>query len=515
MKLVRYVSSKAPPRTAGPAADASAAPATQPGKWSDLLTTLVRPIQALRLQYVPLLLVYFAYGALGIIDVSRDMWIKERLTLNPAELAGIGIWLSLPWTVKMIFGQLVDSIPIFGSQRRVYILIGAAFVACGMLTLAGAAGEWIAFAQPGQLYIVGALLIVIGAVIQDVVADALSTEVVSRSDAAGNERSDDEIRTDLGMVQVLGRLALGAGILAVAGLSGWLAQVLSREAVFLLGLTVPAFSAASVLLIRTEAGERRPLDWRILGGGIAFGVGVLAIALGDVPFAQEVIFIFSMAVICTMLVLVTRELDTPTRRAILFTSLIIFAYRATPSAGDGYFWWTLDVLKFDEAFYGTLRQTSAVIGITAIWVFSKQLTEYSVTSVLFWLALIGAMLSLPNIGLFYGLHHWTAEHFGFGAETIALIDAAAASPFAQLSMIPLLTLVAFYAPAGHRATWFALMASLMNMALVAGQLQTKYLNQIFVVQRGEYLELGPLLLTVAGLGLLLPIGAIALFGRRV
>ena len=43
-------------------------------------------------------------------------------------------------------------------------------------------------------------------------------------------------------------------------------------------------------------------------------------------------------------------------------------------------------------------------------------------------------------------------------------------------MIPLLTLIAIYAPAGHRATWFALMASLMNLALVAGELQTKYLN---------------------------------------
>ena len=38
----------------------------------------------------------FAYGALGIIDVSRDMWIKERLTLTAADLAGIGVWLSLP-----------------------------------------------------------------------------------------------------------------------------------------------------------------------------------------------------------------------------------------------------------------------------------------------------------------------------------------------------------------------------------------------------------------------------------
>ena len=222
-----------------------------------------------------------------------------------------------------------------------------------------------------------------------------------------------------------------------------------------------------------------------------------------------------MLVICTMLVFVTRELDSKTRRAILYTSIIIFAFRAVPSVGDGYFWWTLDALKFDEAFYGTLRQTGAIIAIAAMWLFSKQLTEYSVTTILFWLAVAGAVLSLPNIGLFYGLHHWTETTFGFGARTIAVIDAATASPFAQLSMIPLLTLIAFYAPTGHRATWFALMASLMNMALVAGQLQTKYLNEVFVVQRGDYGELGPLLITAAALGLVIPLAAIALFGRRV
>ena len=219
-------------------------------------------------------------------------------------------------------------------------------------------------------------------------------------------------------------------------------------------------------------------------------------------------------VICTMLFFVTRELDAKTRRAILFTIIIIFAFRAAPSVGDGYFWWTFDVLKFDEAFYGNLRQTAAIIAIAAMWIFSKQLTEYSVTRVLFWLAVASAILSLPNISLFFGFHHWTEETFGFGARTIAIIDAAAASPFAQLSMIPLLTLIAFYAPPGHRATWFALMASLMNMALVAGQLQTKYLNELFIVQRGDYSELGPLLVTSAVLGFVIPIGAIILFGRR-
>jgi MFS family permease len=479
------------------------------------LAAILRPILSFRLSYLPLITIYFAYGALGLIDVTRDVWIKEQLRLSPSELAAIGVWLSLPWTVKMVFGELVDSVPIFGSQRRAYILIGAAFTAAGLLVLAGAAGGNLKIASPENLYLLGALLIVIGIVIQDVVADAMSTEVVSRVDESGQARPEHDVRAELGMVQVLGRLALSFGILAVAGLSGWLAGFLDRQTVFLLGLIVPALSVIGVALIRSEKAERRPPDPRILGGGIAFGALVITVAVGGVPFAQELIFALSLAVICTMLVWVTRELDSGSRRAILFASIIIFAFRATPSVGDGYFWWTLDVLKFDEAFYGTLRQTAAILGLVAMWAFSKQLTEYPVAKVLLWLVIAGSILSLPNIGLFYGLHSWTETQFGFGARTIAVVDAATASPFAQLSMIPLLTLIAFFAPQGHRATWFALMASFMNLALVAGQLQTKYLNQLFVIERGSYGELGGLLIVAMSLGLFIPLAAIALFGRRV
>ena len=126
------------------------------------------------------------------------------------------------------------------------------------------------------------------------------------------------------------------------------------------------------------------------------------------------------------------------------------------------------------------------------------------------------MLSLPAFGLTLGLANWTEQMFGFGARTIAIIDTATTSPFAQLSMIPLLTLIAIYAPAGHRATWFALMASLMNLALVAGALQTKYLNEIFVVGRGDYDE--PARISSASvciLGFVLPLAAIFAFGRRL
>ena len=483
---------------------------TEPSRFDSIL----RPIRAFRLNYVPVVMVYFAYGALGLIDVTRDLWIKESLSFTPSQLAGIGVWLTLPWTVKMVFGELVDTVPIFGSQRKAYIILGALLMASGLVILAGAAGRWLTFLRADHLYILGAMLVAIGTVVQDVVADAMSTEVVPRTDSAGNERPDNTVRVELGMVQVLGRLAVSAGVLAVAGLSGWLANFMPRQDVFLIGLVIPAISVAGVFLRGTETMERRPIDWRILGGGIVFGVIVVALGVGGMPFGQEIIFVISMAVVCYMLVLVTAELDHNTRMGILFATIIVFAFRAAPTVGEGFFWWTLDELNFDAAFYGTLRQTGAILSIAVMWMFSRQLTESSVTKTLLWIAVASAILSIPNIALVYGVHQWTEAVFGFGARSIAFVDAAASSPFVQLSMVPLLTLTAYYAPPGHRATWFALMASLMNIALVASQLQTKYLNDIFVVGRGQYAQLGPLLMWAVALSFLIPVGVIVLFGKR-
>jgi hypothetical protein len=75
-------------------------------------------------------------------------------------------------------------------------------------------------------------------------------------------------------------------------------------------------------------------------------------------------------------------------------------------------------------------QTGAILAIIAIWTLSNELTKYSATKVLFWITIAGTALSLPSIGLFYGVYHWTEAIFGLGAHTIALIDMATASPFA-------------------------------------------------------------------------------------
>ena len=483
--------------------------------WRQLENALLNPIRAFRPRYLPLLMVYFAYGALGLIAVAESFWVKKALTLSPAQLAELAVWTTLPWTVKMVFGELVDSVPILGSQRRSYVFIGAAFIAAGLLLLAGAAGGWLTFASPENLYRLGAFVTVLGVVIQDVAADAMSTEVVDRENADGTPRPKDEVDRELGMVQVLGRLALSLGMFLVAGLAGWIASIYSYETVFLLGLIIPLISLSGALLITLRPVEQRQIDWRILGGGIAYGAFVLVLAFAAVPYNQEIVFVVSMAVVCAMLWRVVGTLDAATQRTIFYAAVLIFVYRAMPLAGQGYTWFTIDVLGFDEAFQGLLAQIGAGLALLGMWLFSDAITRRPVAQVLLWLTVITTVLSLPAFGLTLGLANWTEQVFGFGARTIAIIDTATTSPFAQLSMIPLLTLIAIYAPAGHRATWFALMASLMNLALVAGSLQTKYLNEIFVVGRGQYESLPYIVGICLIAGFVVPLGAIFAFGRRL
>jgi hypothetical protein len=493
----------------------SAGLATRPYLWKQLEAAVLAPVRALRWSYLPLLMVYFAYGALGIISIAQSFWVKNALSMTPADLAALAVWLTLPWTVKMVFGELVDSVPIFGSQRRVYIFIGAALVAAGLLLLAGVAGGAITAIKPDTAYVVSSLLTVTGVVLQDVVADAMSTEVVVRKNPDGSARPESEINQDLGMVQVLGRLALSAGIFAVAGLAGVLAQIFSYQTVFLIGLIVPVISVSGALLVKLETTERRPIDWRILGGGLLFGLFVTVLGVVGVPFGQEIVFVVSMAVIIVMLSRVTSAISSENRKRIFFAAVIIFLFRSTPTLGEGYRWFTIDVLGFNESFYGVLQQTGAALGLIAAWLLSDAITRQPIARVLLWLTVAGAVLSIPTIMLVMGAHEWTDRVFGIGARSIALIDAAAASPLIQISMIPLLTLIAIHAPAGHRATWFALMASLMNLALAASDLQTKYLNLIFHVDRGQYDQLLPLVLVATLIGIVVPLTAILLFGSRV
>ena len=98
------------------------------------------------------------------------------------------------------------------------------------------------------------------------------------------------------MVQVLGRLALSFGIFPVAGVAGWIAWVSLRDRLPV-RLIVPLISVCGAVLVALKPSGSSPIDWRILGGGVVFGAFVIALALSDIGFSQEIIFVVSMAVV--------------------------------------------------------------------------------------------------------------------------------------------------------------------------------------------------------------------------
>lgn len=479
-------------------------------------TVLLAPWLAFKREHLPPMMVYFAAGAAGLTGVASQFWIKETLTLTPAELAGLGMWLGLPAVMKMVIGELVDTRPIYGSQRRAYIFIGASLAALALLILAGAASGRLTFASPDKLFYIASILSAIGFVVQDVAADAMTTEVVKRHADDGTPRPESEVNAELAMVQVLGRLFLAAGAISVSLLGGYLASIWSRSGVFMAGLVVPLISVTGALLVAVDSTERRPTDWTILGGGIAFGLGVLTLGLLEVPLAQEITFVASLVIIGAMLVRVTGGIDPALRSRIFYASLIIFWFRAFPTVGEGYRWFQMDRYGFDERFFGTLDFIGNICMFVTAWALAGAISRMRVTSVLVWLTVVSTVLALPALVLvFEGTMRALEAATGIGPRSIALVDSAVQSPISNLAMIPMLTLIAIHAPAQSRAVWFSLMASFMNTALTAGDLMTKYMNMIFVVDRGQYGQLPALTVWVTVIAFVLPMGAVWLWRRRV
>jgi len=309
----------------------------------------------------------------------------------------------------------------------------------------------------------------------------------------------------------------------VAGLGGWLAQILSYKAMFLLSLIIPLISLTGCLLVKIDVAAIKPINWTILGGGLVFAAFVVCMGLFDVPYNQEIIFVVSLVVIVGFMYSITKGLPKSHLKKLVFAAIVIFIFRAMPGVGPGLQWWEIDVLGFSKSFFGTLGQIGAGLTIVGMWFFAKWVTEKPIGQIFITLTIVSFFLSLPVVGLYYGLHEWTERVFGFGAHTIALVDTAVASPFAQLSMIPLLTLIAIYAPKGNAGTWFALMSSLMNLSLAAGGLASKHLNKIWVITReiknaagkiivpANYDHLGTLLWIVIIAGLVIPIIAVIVF----
>ncbi len=507
-------------------------------------------------------MIYLAAGISGITAIVGTFFVKEYLGLSAAFLSGLAFWAGLPWALKMPLGHLVDLI---WRWKGLLVYLGAALVTASltiMYALVTSFSSMSAIMSVEAWYVLAMLLAPCGYVVQDAVADAMSVEAVPRIDASGNVISESDAKKLHTTMQTLGRIALISGLVCVALLNIFMfagveqsSQAAKAEVyaqIYLLALAIPAISISGVLLAAflkhrhkarlREAGlsepeirasidrpgeETRPNYW-YFGGGIAFVILTLAVGLGGLRFSQEIVFLGSMTIVVFLMSRLLKELDIDKARALVGTAIIIFVFRAVPLPGPGATWFEIDVLGFDQQFISVLTLITAGLTLTGMIMLRPLIASRTIAYIVALLTIASGILALPNIGLYYGLHHWTAP-LTFGvvdARFIAILDTAIESPLGQIAMIPMLAWIARNAPDNLKATFFAVMASFTNLALSASSLLTKHLNQFFVVARevrdpvsgnilvaANYATLGWLLITVALVSVLAPLITIAMVQR--
>jgi hypothetical protein len=443
--------------------------------------------------------------------------------------------------MKMPVGHVVDLI---WRWKALLLWLGAAMLAGSLLIMIGLISHTEAMRATMSVnswFVLAALLLPTGYMIQDAVADAMTVEAVPKADETGRPYSEQEMKSMHTTMQTYGRVAVIGGLALVAVANVYLfhdteklpaaqkAELYAR--IYWFALVIPLLSVAGVILHAfvkqnrdAHGAQKTKPNWSVLGGSLAFVVITLAVGLGGVRHAQEIIFLGSFGVIMFLLWRLARELAPDARNVLVGTALVLFIYRAMPSTGAGSSWWMIDVLKFDESFLARLSLVAYALTLVGMLAFRRLMAEKSITYIIVFLTVVGSILALPTIGMYYGLHEWTARHTGgvVDARVIALIDTALESPLGQIAMIPMLAWIANSAPANLKATYFAVMASFSNLALSAAQLGTKYLNQVYVVKRevvdratgaikvqADYSELGWLLITATLISLLVPLAAVA------
>ncbi len=494
--------------------------------------------------YLPPMMIYFAAGIEGFSGIAGTFFVKEQLDLSAEFLASLAFWSAMPYVIKMPLGHLVD---LLWRRKSWMVYLGAALMALSFLISMGLIGNLSAmntFAKTQTWFVIATLLLPMGFVLQDVVADAMTVEAVPSSDANGQPLPAKTLHARHIAMQTLGRLAMMSGALLTAVFNIWLfagVELLSRAEklqvylrVYQGSLAIPILSLLGIWLwhwmqARAQTVERRDAsvtkpNFPLLVGSVIFIAFTIGMGLLPWRFGQETVFIGSLAILIYLIRQMTHDLPQEIKQTLWATAIIIFMFRSIPSPGEGVTWWTIDVLGFDQQVQAIFSFINYVFALVGLLLLSGWVVNQSVASTVVWLSIAQFVIALPNIGMSLGLHEWTASMTGgvVDAQFIGLADTALESPLAQVAMIPMLAWIAQTAPPNLKATYFAVMASFTNLALSAASLGTKYLNQIFVLARevrdpltqqvtatSNYADLTQMLLWAACLGLVIPLATVA------
>ncbi|KAJ6841297.1 folate-biopterin transporter 1, chloroplastic [Iris pallida] len=400
-------------------------------------------------------IVYFVQGVLGLARLAVSFYLKDDLHLDPAETAVISGVSSLPWLIKPLYGFISDSIPLFGYRRRSYLILS------GLL----GALSWSLMAMYVDSKYDAAFCILLGSLsvaFSDVVVDSMVVE-----------RARGESQSTSGSLQSLCWGSSAFGGIVSAYFSGSLVDAYGVRFVFGLTSFLPLMTSAVAVLVKEQP---------------------VYPARGHNPSIPSSGFVESSKQHILQLWAAVRQPN------ILFPTLFIFLWQATPHSDSAMFFFITNKLGFTPEFLGRVKLVTSMASLVGVALYNSFLKNVPLRRIFLLTTIFGSALGMTQVLLVTGLN----REFGISDEWFSIGDSLILTVLGQASFMPVLVLAARLCPPGMEATLFATLMSISNGGSVTGGLLGAGLTQFLGVTKDNFGNLA-LLVIICNLSSLLPL----------
>lgn len=431
--------------------------------------------------------VYFVQAVVGISSVAQFLYTRNELKLDFIELGLLGAIPIVAWSMKPIYGFITDLVPIYGYRRKIYLHI------MPLVTMASWLVIW-KFGYSFETFAIPLLTANIGLGFTDVICDGLVVE--------------NSTKDTVGKYQTLCWGSLSIGAIVSSFFSGFLIQreIFSIREMFLITAFVPLITFALSFTIKEIKNSHNfdSQDFKVNKNYIYLAIVALLATIYLVsPFNQIDRSISSLLIIFTWLAWVGiyfRHLvhGKATSSAIFYAALFLFLWRFTPSFGAPWEDFYINQLHIDPEKYGFFGIISYLGWFLGSMIYIRYLDKFNLKKLLTWTVILSGIVSFsqlliatPSLGENIG--NWNIVKYfsliittpiyllAYGSEFIK--ESLGQYPIINLefslniflgilymvSFLPLQKLAALSTPKNFEGTNFAIMASVMNLGLMFGQ----------------------------------------------
>ncbi|CAI5745991.1 unnamed protein product [Peronospora destructor] len=396
--------------------------------------------KSMRLQFGDglLLQIFFVYFTQGVrstlCSLGTSYYLNETLALVPAQSESLRATAAIPWIIKPLYGMLSDSVPIWGTRRKSYLLIFSAI----------SAAAYFALSFPGLITtyesaLVALVIASLGIAFCDVVIDGKVVE------AARSEREDMA-----GNLQTLSWISLSVGSVLGSMVLGYALDTFGPRGVFF----VTAAGPLCVVLVSIKIVEEKYVPQGELG--------------------------FFRTVQCRALASVV--MDPICWRPVLW---IFLSNALPPSVGEAMFSFKTAELGFSKSFLGFISIVGSftLLGTTAVY--NAYFRDMPFRRMFFRIQLASACVSLIEFVLVSRLN----LSFGISDRFFIFGDEILSDVVARLKHMPSLVLCAKICPPGIEGTMFALLMSIYNFSWSVASFGGSWLCSYLQISKTDFVGL--------------------------